>query len=124
MHRCDLLIPRSAFTPREVARAGDLWRAFQDVAVGGSTAAGWPPSRYLEEGRSMIVRSMTVRHHRETYYREPLVGRTWPSRVRRRTFFRRECRLEGESGPIAAATQEWVHVMTCLLYTSPSPRDS
>ncbi|HBQ10180.1 MAG TPA: hypothetical protein DEF51_02980 [Myxococcales bacterium] len=103
-------LPRSAFSPREAARAGDLWRLFQDVAVGGSIAAGWPPERYREEKVSFVVRSMTVIHHRETLYGEPLVGQTWPSRFRRGMFFRRECRVVGEAGPVASATQEWVHV--------------
>jgi len=114
-------LPRSAFSPREAARAGDLWRLFQDVAVGGSTAAGWPPERYRAEGVSFIVRAMTVTHHRETLYGEPLVGRTWPSRFRRGMFFRRECRVEGEGGPVASATQEWVHVTADLKLAPASP---
>ena len=109
MYEVDVSLPRSAFSPRERARAGDVWRLFQDVAVGGSAQAGWPPARYLAEGVSFIVRSMVVVHHRETAFGEALKGMTWPSRFRRGMFFRRECRLAGE-GPIASATQEWVHV--------------
>jgi acyl-CoA thioesterase FadM len=59
---------------------------------------------------SFIVRSMVVRHHREAVYGEALAGRTWPSRFRRGLFFRRECRVESPRGPVASATQEWVHV--------------
>ncbi len=114
MIEVDVMLPRSAFSPRETARAGDVWRLFQDVAVGGSTGAGWPPERYREEGVSFIVRSMAVLHHRETIYGEPLEGRTWPSRFRRGLFFRRECRVSSPRGPIASATQEWVHVSANL----------
>lgn len=114
MHELPLLLPRSAFSPREAARAGDVWRLFQDVAVGGSMKAGWPPERYREEGVSFIVRSMEVVHHRETLYGEPLTGRTWPSRVRRQMFFQRECRITGPLGPVASATQHWVHVSSAL----------
>lgn len=114
MVEVDVMLPRSAFTPRETARAGDVWRLFQDVAVGGSIAAGWPPERYRDEGVSFIVRSMVVLHHRETTYGERLTGRTWPSRFRRGLFFRRECRVDSPRGPIASATQEWVHVSSSL----------
>jgi acyl-CoA thioesterase FadM len=114
MHEVRVSLPRSAFTPRETARAGDVWRLFQDVAVEGSTQAGWPPERYRAEGVSFIVRSMVVLHHAEAIYGEPLRGRTWPSRFRRGMFFRRECRVESARGPIASATQEWVHVSADL----------
>ena len=112
MHEIDLFLPRSAFSPREAARAGDVWRLFQDVAVAGSIGAGWTPARYREASCSMIVRSMIVLHHRETIYGEILRGRTWPSSVRRGMFFRRECRITTAEGPVASATQEWVHVAT------------
>lgn len=114
MYEVAVFLPRSAFSPREAARAGDVWRLFQDVAVGGSIQAGWPPERYRAEGVSFIVRSMVVVHHRETLYGEPLTGRTWPSRFRRGMFFRRECRVSGPLGAVAAATQEWVHVSANL----------
>ena len=110
MHESRMSLPRSAFTPREVARAGDVWRVFQDLAVAGSSAAGWPPSRYRERGCSFIVRAMRVVHHREIGYGEPLVGTTWPSRIRRAMFFRREGRLRSGGALVAAATQEWVTV--------------
>lgn len=114
MHEQSFLLPRSAFSPREAARAGDVWRLFQDVAVAGSIAAGWPPARYREERVSFVVRSMVVVHEREAIYGEHIVGRTWPSRFRRGLFFRRECRASSERGAIAAATQEWVHVSSDL----------
>ncbi len=114
MIEVDVMLPRSAFTPRETARAGDVWRLFQDVAVGGSIGAGWPPERYRDEGVSFIVRSMVVLHHRETIYGEALKGRTWPSRFRRGLFFTRECRVSSPRGVIASATQEWVHVSSDL----------
>ena len=41
-------LQRNSFGPRLTARAGDVWRAFQEIAVVASTAAGWPPSRYRE----------------------------------------------------------------------------
>lgn len=115
-------LPRSAFSPREVARAGDVWRLFQDVAVEGSVASGWPPERYRREGVSFIVRSMVVVHHREAVYGEPIVGRTWPSAFRRGMFFRRECRVLANAEPIASATQEWVTVTSEVsLVKAPPP---
>lgn len=104
------LLPRNAFSPRETARAGDLWRACQDTATAASIAAGWPPSRYVSEGNAFIVRTMTTRHERETSYGEPIVGESWVSRVRREMFMTREVRLVGASGLVLSATQEWVHV--------------
>jgi acyl-CoA thioesterase FadM len=103
-------LPRHAFSARDAARAGDLWRAFQELAVEASTAAGWPPSRYREENVAFIVRSMTVVHAREAFYGERLRGHTWVSRLRREMFSTREVRIVGERGPLASARQEWVHV--------------
>ena len=68
--RVDLHLARSAFTPRDVARAGDVWRVFQEAAVAGSSAVGWPPGRYRETGTAFVVRQMTVVHHRETRFGE------------------------------------------------------
>ncbi|MCC6878072.1 MAG: hypothetical protein IT378_27415, partial [Sandaracinaceae bacterium] len=116
MHELTLLLPRSAFTPREVARAGDVWRAFQDLAVFASIEVGWPPQRYRREACSFVVREMSVVHARETWYGEALRGRTCISRVRREMFFQRECELEGDGASlIARATQQWVHVSADLV---------
>lgn len=103
-------LPRHAFSARDAARAGDLWRAFQEVAVEASTAAGWPPSRYRDENVAFVVRSMTVVHAREALYGERLTGSTWVSRMRRDMFSTREVRIAGEHGPLSSARQEWVHV--------------
>ncbi|HHH28525.1 MAG TPA: hypothetical protein ENK57_09285, partial [Polyangiaceae bacterium] len=89
MFEMPIALSRAAFSPREVARAADLWGAFQDLAVAGSSHAGYPPARYVEERISFIVRRMVVLHHRETPFGEALLGTTWPSRFRRGMFFRR-----------------------------------
>lgn len=107
-------LPRHAFSARDAARAGDVWRAFQEIAVEASTKVGWPPSRYVDEGAAFIVRSMLVVHHAEPRYGEPLTGRTWVSRMRREMFSTRECRIASARGPIACARQEWVHVSSTL----------
>ena len=109
-----IALSRAAFSPREVARAADVWRALQDLAVEGSAAAGYAPARYVEERISFIVRRMTCVHHRESPYGEALTGTTWPSDFKRGMFFRRECRLRAADGPLASATQEWVHVSADL----------
>jgi acyl-CoA thioesterase FadM len=110
MFEVDVHLPRSAFTPREVARAGDIWRAFQEIAVAGSTLAGWPPARYREERLNFIVRTMTVVHAREAVYGEAFRGRTWAAGIRRGMFFQRECRLDAPDGAVARTTQHWVLV--------------
>ena len=79
----DLHIPRHAFSVREVARAGDIWRAFQEAAVLGSSAVGWPPPRYRQEDCAFVVRSMVVRHHAEAQYGEPVRATTWVRNFRR-----------------------------------------
>lgn len=103
-------LPRDAFSSREVARAGELWRACQDVAVWASSRQGWPPSRFNEEGTAFVVYRMTAVHARETKYDDALVAKTWVSRLRRRTLCTREMRLWSDQGPLLSATQEWVHV--------------
>lgn len=105
-----VLLNRNAFGPRLVARAGDVWRAFQDVVVDQSSSVGWTPGRFVSANTMFIVRTMTVVHHREVGFGESLVGRTWPSRARRDTFFTREARLFSGDELVAAATQEWVYL--------------
>lgn len=105
-----LHLPRNAFGPRETARAGDLWRLFQEAAVLGSSRRGWPPERYREVACAFVVRQMTAVHHRETVFGEPLVGRTWVSSFRRGTLSDRQVRIEAPGGLVASATQRWVHV--------------
>lgn len=113
-------LPRHAFSARDAARAGDVWRAFQEVAVEASTAAGWPPSRYRDEGVAFIVRSMTVVHAREAFYGERFAGHTWVSRMRREMFSTREVRIGSARGPLASARQEWVHVAASATTLEPA----
>jgi len=103
-------LPRNAFNARDAARAGDIWRAFQDVAVGAAARAGWPPHRFRDYGAAFVVRSQTVVHHRETRFGVRLRGQSWVTRFRRDTLCSREVRLFGEDGPVADGVQEWVHV--------------
>jgi acyl-CoA thioesterase FadM len=103
-------LPRNAFNARDAARAGDIWRAFQDVAVGAAARAGWPPHRFREYGAAFVVRSQTVVHHRETHFGVRLRGQSWVTRFRRETLCSREVRLLAEDGPVADGVQEWVHV--------------
>lgn len=107
-----LSLPRNAFSVRDAARAGDVWRAFQDAAVIGSVRRGWTPQRYAAEGCAFVVRSMTVVHHRETRFGEDVRGSTWVERFRRGMFSTRQVRLLVDGQPLASATQEWVHVTT------------
>lgn len=80
-----------------------------------STAGGWPPSRYRDEGNGFVVRSMTVVHHRETFYGDALVGRSWVSRFRREMLSTRQVRIDDAAGgPVVTATQEWAHVTASL----------
>lgn len=105
-----LVLPRNAFTAREVPRAGDIWRACQDVATVASIEAGWPPERFREEGTSFLVYRMMVLHDHESHYGQSLGARTWVSRFRRRTLCTREIRLRAAERLVAAARQEWAHV--------------
>ncbi|MEZ4319688.1 MAG: thioesterase [Myxococcota bacterium] len=107
-----LSLPRNAFSVRDAARAGDVWRAFQDAAVLGSSRRGWPPARYQDEECAFVVRSMTVVHHRETRFGEAVEGSTWVERFRRGMFSTRQIRLGVAGEPLADAIQEWVHVVT------------
>ncbi len=103
-------LQRHAFGPRLVSRAGDVWRAMQDVVVDQSASVGWTPERFVQAHSMFVVRSMTVRHHRELRIGENLVGRTWPSRARREMLFTRQVRLFAGEGLVAGATQEWAYL--------------
>lgn len=104
-------LQRHAFGPRLVARAGDVWRAMQDVVVDQSSSVGWTPERYVQANTMFVVRTMTVKHEREVRIGEPLVGRTWPSRDRRQMLFTRQVRLFTPADElIASATQEWAYL--------------
>lgn len=110
VHEFPARLPRHAFSPRDAARAADLWRLCQEVATDGSSAVGWPPSRYRAEGLGFVVREMTCVHFRETPHGEPLRARTWVRDFRRGMLTNREIRVDGPGGPLVSATQEWVHV--------------
>lgn len=103
-------LPRNAFSARDAARAGDVWRAFQDIAVGSSSRAGWPPRRLREIGSSFVIRSEYVIHHRETPFGQQLVGESWVMNFRRETLSARGVRLLDEGVLIAEGVQEWVHI--------------
>jgi len=93
-----------------VARAGDIWRLCQEAAVRASIGNGWSGQRFIDEGVGFIVSRMTVVHHRELSYGEPVDARTWIRDWRRDTLSRREVRLAVAGSAIAEATQQWVHV--------------
>lgn len=109
-----VVLSRHAFGPRLCARAGDVWRAMQDVVVDQSSSVGWTPERYVAEGTMFVVRTMTVRHEAEARIGEPLHGRTWPSRARRDMLFTRQVRLFCRDALLAAATQEWAYLTRAL----------
>ena len=103
-------LTRAAFSPRDAARAGDVWRGFQDVAVRAATLSGWSPMRMREIRSAFVVRTMRVGHHRETSFGEPLFATSWVSRWRRDMLSTREVRLACGGEPVAFGTQEWAHV--------------
>ena len=126
-----LMLSRHAFSPRDAARAGDIWRLFQDAAVLGSSRRGWGPERYEQAQAALIVREMTVVHHREARFGPPIGVRTWVSTFQRGMFSNRQIRLdlqgEGEHGeaaqPLASATQRWVFVAMPQLKPARAPAE-
>lgn len=106
----DLMMPRNAFSVRDAARAGDVWRTFQDAAVLGSSRRGWPPQRYVAEQCAFVVRKQTVVHLREIQFGELLHAETWVEQFKRGLFSTRQTRLSVGGERVAAATQDWVHV--------------
>lgn len=102
----DLSIPRHACTPRDTARAGDLWRLVQEAAVLHSSACGWPPERYRQAGTGFVVREMLGLHVREAIYGENLRTRTWVAESRRELIMRRETAL----GEVLRTSAQWVHI--------------
>ncbi len=101
-----LRIPRHACTPRDTARAGDLWRLVQDAAVNDAADRGWPPSRFRALGTGFVVREMHAVHEREAMYGEDLRITTQIANHRREVLMRRETQIEG----VMRATADWVHV--------------
>lgn len=102
--------PRIAFSAREVARPGEIWRLFQEAALEGSAACGWDAARYRAEQCAMVMRTMKVVHHRELGYGRDFTATTSVPRVRRETFFSRDLALADADGIVAAARQEWAVV--------------
>jgi acyl-CoA thioesterase FadM len=121
-----LTLSRHAFGPRERARAGHLWRLFQDAAIEGSSRRGWPPARYREIGSGFVVRRMLVVHHSEAVFGDAITARTWVANFKRGMFSDREIRLDatpdgGSPRPLASATQQWVYVTAPALKPSRAP---
>lgn len=110
----DVSLPRHAFAPGEHARAGDVWRLLQEVAIQGSSALGWTPERYRQANAAFVVRSMTVVHPRPIVFGDALRATTWVSRMRRDMFTDRQIRVHGPGGVVATTTQGWVHVSADL----------
>ena len=101
-----LHIPRHACTPRDTARAGDLWRVVQDAAVSDASDRGWPPERFRAAGTGFVVREMRAVHHREAAYGEELHVTTQIADHRREILVRRETQVAG----VMSATADWVHI--------------
>ena len=108
--RLPLALPRSGVGPRQVARAGDVWRLLQEGAVAASAAAGYPARRYLEEQVAFVVVTMTVTHTLPLVYGAPVEAVTWIRENRRGMISRRELRLSVADQLAVAASQQWVHV--------------
>ena len=108
--RFSVSLQRGTFSPRLVARAGDVWRAMQDLVVQQSNDVGWTPDRYVAANTMFVVRTMTVQHLRELHIDDVLTGTTWPSRARRQMLFTRQVRLFAGETLTAAATQEWAYL--------------
>jgi len=114
-------IPRHGAGPREVARASEIWRLFQEVAMQATTDAGWPPERYRAIGTAFVIYGMTAVHHREVGYGQPLRARSWVYDFKRATLTRRQIRLRDAEGPVASCTQRWVHTNAELSPVAASP---
>jgi len=110
IHTIPLTLPRHAVSPRQVARAGDVWRLFQEAAVIASEQAGWPAQRFVDEEVGFIVSRMSVSHDHEITYGEPLAAKTWVRDFRRGTLCTREIHLMQGGRRVSRATQQWVHV--------------
>ncbi len=101
-----LRIPRHACSPRDRARAGDLWRLVQEATILHSADRGWPPTRYRDVGSGFVVRELVGVHLREAVYGEDLVGYSRVVESRRDILMRRESGIAG----VLHASVEWVHV--------------
>jgi acyl-CoA thioesterase FadM len=53
---------------------------------------------------------MVVAHHGPTAFGDALAVRTWVSTFKRDMMSDRQIRVDGPNGPVASATQRWVHV--------------
>lgn len=109
-----LALPRVAFSRREVARPGEVWRVFQQIAIDGSARRGWPPARYAREGCAFVMRSMRVVHDREIRYGAQLEGKTSCVRIRRDMFFTRRSAILDDEGTVARTYQEWAVVSAAI----------
>ncbi len=114
-------IPRHAAGPRQVARAAEIWRLFQELALQATCAVGWPPERYLQAGTAFVVYGITGVHLRQVAYAERLRARTWVHDFKRGTLTRRQVRLFDERGPVASGTQQWVHTNASLAPVAAGP---
>lgn len=114
VHHLPLALHRHAANPRGVARAGEIWRLAQEAAVQASIQVGWPPERYSQVGTAFVVYAMTVQHHQEAMYGQPIYARTWVHNFRRGVLTQREVQLSTAAGPLARCSQQWVHVNAAL----------
>ncbi len=64
---------------------------------------------------------MTVRHYREASYGETVRAQTWISQFQRGVVSVRQVRLGTDQGPLASASQKWVHVDANTLKPARAP---
>jgi len=83
----------------------------QDIAVAHSSAQGWPPERYLSNGRVWVVRSHFVEYLRPLSAGDRIVISTWLEDLKTSSSLRKYAFAYAETREIAArAETRWVFI--------------
>jgi acyl-CoA thioester hydrolase len=83
----------------------------QLAAVEHSSAQGWPPARYLEEGIGWVARSHFIEYLQPTFARDQIVVRTWIANFKKISCLRRyEIVRPGDGAKLAVAETNWAFI--------------
>ncbi len=111
IYEYSVIVSDEEIDPQQHANNLAYLKWMQDAAIAHSTAQGWSPERYQEQGISWVARSHTIEYRRPAFAGEELVIRTWVSDMQRVSSRRRyQCLRPADGALLAIAETNWAMV--------------
>lgn len=85
-------------------------RWMQEAAIAHSSALGWSPEKYIEEGAGWVVRSHNIVYLKPAYEGDTIIVKTWVSDMKAVTSLRKYEIYNGDGEMLAKAETNWAYV--------------